>query len=355
MSVPMKSPGQSMLLAYMAQEGLLQPQHWSRYFAKHSRSFSLASRFFPAQERQMVTGVYAYSRLTDDIVDGEYADTLEQRAEMLQCWYDLSKQAYHTQDTGVFLLDRVLGQMADRAVPFDHAAQLIEGMRMDLTGSHIPDEQTLYRYAYRVASTIGLWLTQLFGVHEPWMLARAAALGEAMQLTNILRDVGEDLRRHRIYLPQDRMDRYGVHERMLQEFLEGRPISENYQALIEDLLRDAEQRYEEALVAVPGLPPFFQKPVMVAAYVYRGIHAQIRAQRYDNIRHRARTSWWDKLRLMWQALRRLRQEKARFPALVKVERTSFSVFTEMTTNTPVSQHPSSIPWLGDNHGERGWT
>ncbi len=281
------------------------------YFARNSRSFAFAARFFPPHAARQVERVYAWCRVADDLVDraeGEGEAALE---AVLDEWVDLSRRAYHGGATGVELLDRVMGEMASAAVPFTCAAELVEGMRMDLRRETFPTSASLRLYTHRVASVVGLWITELFGVRDAPTLQRAAAMGHAMQLTNILRDVGEDGRAGRIYLPADLMARHGVTSDALSQMRGGRaPISAPYRALIEALMRDAEASYELAFEAIPRLPGFARRPVAVASHVYRGIHAAIRRNGYDNLRLRARTSPPEKAVLAARALWQLRQTRA---------------------------------------------
>ena len=138
-------------------------------------------------------------------------------------------------------------------------------------------------------------------------LERAAALGHAMQMTNILRDVGEDVRAGRIYLPEDRMRAHGVGAKdLIASCSAGAPLPRGYPALVEELLRGAEADYVRAFDAIPELPRSFQKPVAVAAHVYRGIHAEIRRRSYDNLRQLAVTSRRGKALLAMRALWELR-------------------------------------------------
>jgi phytoene synthase len=154
---------------------------------------------------------------------------------------------------------------------------------------------------------VGLWLTELAGVRDSAVLSRAAALGHAMQLTNILRDVGEDARAGRIYLPADKMKQYGLTPELLEQMMVGAaPVSAHYAVLIEELLRVAERDYDFAFEAIPELPRSFQRSVAVAAYVYRGIHSEIRRRSYDNLTQRAVTSPTKKMVLATHALWNLR-------------------------------------------------
>ena len=272
------------------------------YLASNSKSFRFASRLFPPRELMLVADVYAWCRVTDDLVDRpEGGDP----AQLLDEWMEISQRAYDGTPSGMEFLDRVMSDMASRSIPFTYASELAEGMRMDLRGERYATLAELRAYTYRVASVVGLWLTELSGVRDSRVLARAAALGHAMQLTNILRDVGEDARAGRVYLPADYMSRHGVTPAMLS-LQPGARVSRGYADLIEDLLQVAERDYAMAFKGIPDLPTGFRKPVAVAAHVYRGIHAEIRRRSYDNITQRAVTSLGSKAMLATRALWQLR-------------------------------------------------
>ena len=279
------------------------PQEWVAYFGHHARSFRFASRFFPTPELLRVAGLYTYCRFTDDLVDeAEDADPAYLDAR-LDTWRELTREAYRGRQTGVPLLDSVLGEMADLDVPLHYAEELVEGVRMDLRPRTYESMEELRVYSYRVASVVGGWMTELFGVRDPRVLERAFALGHAMQLTNILRDVGEDLRRGRLYLPTELMTRHGVDRELLEaKMREGGAMFPGYRALMEELMARAAADYEEAFRAIVHLPPFARKPVAVAARVYQGIHDEIRSNGYDNLSRRARTSLLRKVTLGGRSL-----------------------------------------------------
>ncbi len=188
-------------------------------------------------------------------------------------------------------------------VPFEYARDLVAGMRMDVHHQPYASLRELRVYTYRVAGVIGLWLTELYGVHDQRVLHHAAALGHALQLTNILRDVGEDWSRGRVYLPLDRLQAHGLEPADLGAMRAGMmPVDDRFRALVEELMGIAEADYRDALAALPALPAFFARPVAVAAHVYRGIHDEIRGAGYDTLRRRAHTSLPRKL---WLAVRGL--------------------------------------------------
>ncbi|MFO7893941.1 MAG: squalene/phytoene synthase family protein [Longimicrobiales bacterium] len=278
---------------------------WESLMAEHARSFRFASRLFPAERRAQVTGVYAWCRYTDDLVDASDlpAPVLEAR---LDAWLGISRRAYDGEATGNALADRVMTEMRAGGVPFGYAEALIEGMRMDVRGVEYGTLTELWTYTYRVASVVGLWLTELFGIRDPWLLDRAASLGHAMQLTNILRDVGEDLEAGRLYLPTSWLAAHELERSELERMARAGEMDDRYRTLIERLLRVADREYEHAAPAIDRLPDFYRRPVAVAAEVYRGIHQAIRANDYDNLSRRAHTSTADKLKLGAGALLRSR-------------------------------------------------
>lgn len=283
------------------------PTDWLRVFAGKSRSFRFAARWFPPAVRDQVAGVYAFCRFTDDLVDEAGRADVDELEARLDAWQTMASRAWYGEASGIPLLDRVMREAATHGVPFREIAELIEGMRMDLRPRRYADMADLQRYTHRVASVVGLWLTRLWGVDDPDVLRRAALLGHAMQLTNILRDVGEDLARGRIYLPADRLAAAGLDAGDLHRLAAGDPDAPwpAWRALVESLLAEAERAYADALVAVPALPGWARLPVMVAAFVYRGIHDRIRAHGYDNLRRRAVTGSATKLRLAFAAWREL--------------------------------------------------
>lgn len=278
------------------------PEEWDAYLSRHGRSFWMAARMIPQPHRAQLAGVYAYCRYTDDLVDNATCpphDVLR----ALDAWEELSRAAYRGEETGVELLDVVIGEMARYDVPFEYVAGLIRGMRTDAIGARFETLDQLVGYCHDVASVVGLWLTELFGVRDRWTLARAGQLGVAMQLTNIARDVGEDWDRGRLYLPKAMLDAHGVTRPMIHELRHGTaPVPACFAALLDELMAVADMEYKEASPAIGNLPPFFRPSVAVASRVYRGIHDAIRANGHDSIRRRAATSDMDKLVLAREAL-----------------------------------------------------
>jgi len=271
------------------------------YLAAHSRSFRFAASMMPPAHRAQVARVYAWCRYTDNLVDSDASADLAERR--LDTWLALSRAGYEGRDTGVDLVNRVMGEMAEGEIPFAYAHDLVRAMRSDLHFTEVRDLVALRVYTYRAAGVVGRWLTELHGVHDAWMLERATALGQAMQLTNILRDVGEDLERGRIYLPATELARHGLSARDLEAMRAGeRSIEASYRAMMDAFIEIADADYKLAAEGIPHLPKEFRRAAAVASAVYRGIHGAIRRAGYDNLRRRTYTSGTRKMVLAIGAL-----------------------------------------------------
>lgn len=273
---------------------------WKRYMDTHGRSFAFASAFMPAADRARIAGVYAWCRYTDDLVDVSAAEGAEVR---LDRWLALSREAYDGRTTGVELLDTVMPAARAAGVPFRFPAELIEGMRMDLRHEPFATMDDLRLYLWRAAGTVGLWLATMYGIRDPWALERAALLGQAMQLTNIIRDVGEDLDRGRSYVPVDMLRAHGLTlDDLVGARRAGRPLGTEWCALVEELIAVAERDYALGREALFVLPPGFRRAVAVASHVYAGIHEAVRRAGHQTLHVRAITSPADKFLLAMKAL-----------------------------------------------------
>lgn len=260
------------------------------YLARHSRSFRFAATLLQGTERDRVARVYAWCRFTDDLVDTSSSGTAATEAR-LDAWLAASRAAYDGRSSGMELVDRAMGEMAERSIPFTYAADLVAGVRSDLHFAPFRSLDALHVYTRRVAGVVGCWLAELHGVRDPWMIQRAGALGDAMQITNILRDVGEDYEQGRIYLPLSLLFDHGLTSADIGAMQRGeRPIGAAYRDVVEALMDVATHDYRAAREAIPFLPKSFRRAVTVAAAVYEGIHGAIRRNGYDNLHHRAVTT-----------------------------------------------------------------
>lgn len=279
---------------------------WSDTFKRNARTFHFASRLFPADAARSIEGLYAFCRFTDDLVDAPHDGAeVPVLLERLDAWEGLVGAALEGRRTGVPLLDDVIGRSIGRGVDPSYPLALIRGMRTDLVVTAYRDLAQLERYTFDVAASVGGWITQLFGLGEPELLERAHALGHAMQLTNIVRDVGEDLARGRLYVPATLLRAHDVTRDRLTELRESdEPIPDEVAALMEELMALAEAQYEAAWPGIRILPAWFGRPVAVAAEGYRAIHGAVRRNGYDTLRSRATTGLPTKLARAFRGLLR---------------------------------------------------
>jgi len=236
------------------------------YMARNSRSFHFAAAFMRRGERERTARVYAWCRFTDDLADATGNPAVAEA--QLDRWLECSRAAYDGQSSGIPLVDQVMGDMAERGVPFAYPSHLAHGVRSDLRFVTHRDLDELLLYAYRVAGVVGQWLSELHGVRDPWMLERAAALGQAMQLTNIVRDIGEDWDHGRLYIPLELLKRHNLSASDIGAMRRGvRPLDDDYRNLLEELMSVATREYVAAREAIPYLPAGFRGAVAVAAAV----------------------------------------------------------------------------------------
>lgn len=271
---------------------------------QHSKTFYLGSQLFPTPQRQAVWAVYAACREGDDIVD----DLPTQEAhEQLDAWWARIEAAYAGRP-GAKPVDQALAwAVAAYPVPIEAFAELRDGFLMDLGGQVYDTLPELELYCRRVAGVVGLMIAPIAGYSGgPDTLARALRLGQAMQLTNILRDVGEDLRRGRVYLPRALMAQYGVTPESLQGGLAGQPPTPAYGALMGHLAGVARDWYRQGRAGIPKLRGSAPLAVGVAARAYEGILDDLARHDFDNFQHRAYVSGSRKLLMLprvWWELR----------------------------------------------------
>ncbi|MEO9225889.1 MAG: squalene/phytoene synthase family protein [Gemmatimonadaceae bacterium] len=279
--------------------------NYSSFLSRNAVSFRFASRLLPEAEFATIVRVYAFCRLTDNIVDDPaFEMTLDNEivapgaAETLSRWLGLARASYGGEPSGLPIIDGAMQEMAASRVPFDYVEDMARAMRMDIAGKRYETLAELREYTYGVAGVVGLWLARLGGVQDSRGLANAERMGHAMQLTNIIRDVGEDWLNNRCYIPAAVLRDHGLRAEDINVMLSGgREISVSYRVMIEEMIGVADEYYRDAFESIPALSRGLQRCMAVAARVYRGIHQCVRANEYDNLHRRARTSLIFKMRL----------------------------------------------------------
>ncbi len=259
----------------------------------HSRSFHLASALLPRPTRRAIRSLYAFCRFTDDIVDNVSA---AEATDGLAAWQAGEFEVLGDQAVQVMVAWR--DAQARYGIPPGYADQLIAGVGMDLTHQRYQTFDDLAAYAYRVASTVGLMSMHILGFEGPEAIPYAVKMGVALQMTNILRDVGEDWRMGRLYLPKDELDAFGISESDIES---GRltPAWISYMRFAIDRNR---QLYEQAWPGLELLSLQGRRSVGAAAELYRGILVAIESLEYDVFRHRAHLDRWEKIRRLSRVL-----------------------------------------------------
>ncbi len=270
----------------------MNPHDYCQQKAAHSgSSFYYSFLFLPETQRRAITALYAFCREVDDVVD-ECTDINVARIK-LAWWRKEVASAYQGQPQHP--VTRALSEVSGKfKLQEQHLQQIIDGMEMDLDYDRYPDFETLKPYCYRVASVVGLLSAEIFGYQDPRTLGYATDLGMAFQLTNIIRDVGEDARRGRIYLPLDEMQQHGV---STTDILQGRE-TDNFRRLMEFQIRRALGYYEQAFAQLSAADRKPQRAGIIMAAIYRTLLEEIRS---DGCRVLTRRTSLTPVRKLWIA------------------------------------------------------
>ena len=259
-----------------------------------SRSFAAASLLLPPALRQAAIALYGFCRLSDDLVDIE-GGRLEAVAD-LRHRLDLAYLG-RPRDSSI---DRAFAEMVrDYSVPRGLPEALIDGLEWDVRGVRCRSVGDLFAYSACVAGSVGAMMAVLMGVEDSALVARACDLGIAMQLTNVARDVGEDARAGRLYLPRDWLADEGIDgDAWLAAPCFGAAIGR----VVQRLLDVADQLYRRADSGVAALPAACRPGIFAARHLYREIGMEVARQGYDSVSARARVPGRRKLRLVGSAL-----------------------------------------------------
>ncbi|WIA09514.1 hypothetical protein OEZ85_008910 [Tetradesmus obliquus] len=269
--------------------------------SEYAKTFYLGTQLMTPQQAKAIWAIYVWCRRTDELVDGPNASRITPKAldrweERLEALFD--GRPYDELDAA---LTDTISQFPVEIQPF---RDMVDGMRMDLVKSRYETYDELYEYCYRVAGTVALMSMPVMGVDPAYkgplepVYRAALALGTANQLTNILRDVGEDLQtRNRIYLPLDELAQYGISEKDLQGGMysptTGR-MDERWQRFMAFQIARARQLFADAEAGVDLLDQKARWPVWSALILYRQILDAIEANGYDNFTRRAYVPKWRK-------------------------------------------------------------
>ena len=261
--------------------------------ADSGSSFYYSFLFLPANRRRAITALYAFCREVDDVVD-ECQDP-QIAATKLAWWRQAVAKLYAgTPDHPV--TQALLPVLGEFNLPQEQLLEIIDGMAMDLQQTRYLDFKALSLYCYRVASVVGLLAAEIFGSQDRQTQKYAHDLGMAFQLTNIIRDVGEDARRGRVYLPIDELQRFDV---PVADILNARH-ADNFRRLMEFQIERAEQYYAQAMAALPEIDRKAQRPGLVMAAIYRTLLTEIKRDGCQVLAQRTSLTPIRKLWIAWR-------------------------------------------------------
>lgn len=266
----------------------------------HAKTFYMATRFLPNHKQRSIFAIYGLCRYLDDLVD-EAEDLIENHEiSHLEIYerLDLFKNNLINSYRGVDQKDPILIAFSDTLKRFEISLELplllLEGVKTDLQKTRYNTFDELYDYSYKVASVVGLMTSEVFGYSDRKALDYAVDLGIAMQLTNILRDVGEDLNRDRIYLPDDELKSFGIrHDSLLNK-----EITTEFTEFMKFQIKRARRYYTEADKGISILDRDSRLPVLLARENYSRILDKIEENNYNVFHHRAYLNSTEKLSIL---------------------------------------------------------
>ena len=270
------------------------PEQYCQHKAAQSgSSFYYSFLFLQPERRRAITALYAFCREVDDVVD-ECTDVQLARTKL--AWWRAELVSMYQGKPSHPVTQSLAEATHSYNLPQELLMEIIDGMEMDLSQTRYADFKALHLYCYRVASVVGLLAAEIFGYQDRQTLKYAHDLGMAFQLTNIIRDVGEDARLGRIYLPADELVRFGV---PVEDILHAR-YSNAFSSLMEFQIERAESLYEQAFAQLPAQDRRAQRPGLVMAAIYRALLQEIRR---DGCRVLDRRTALTPVRKLWIAWR----------------------------------------------------
>jgi phytoene synthase len=269
-----------------------------RLHQQHGRTYYLATQLLPLAKRPYVWALYGFARYADEFVDS----LTDPHPEQLVTWSHAFLDAIGSDETDDPVCLAMMHTMRRWQIPRAHVEAFLESMKMDITISRYPTYADLERYMYGSAAVIGLQMLPILEPLAPEAGARARALGEAFQMSNFIRDIGEDLRRGRIYLPLEDLDAFGVTEEALQRQTVTAPIRE----LIRFEIERTRRLYTFAGPGIDMLHPTSRDCVRTAFTLYEGILDAVEEAHYQVLSRRVGVPLTRRLQVVVPALRHAR-------------------------------------------------
>ncbi len=277
-------------------------QYCQEKTAKSGSSFYYSFLFLPPEQKNAMMALYAFCREVDDIVD-ECTDK-EVAQKKLAWWYTEIDRVFN--DKPQHPVGKALTRIKDRFSLKKHLfEEILQGMMMDLTYQGYQTFEDLRLYCHCVASAPGLLATEIFGYENPNTLEYAKNLGIAFQLVNIIRDVGEDANRGRIYLPEDELTQFSLTPKDILE----KKYTENFKALMASQAKRAHAYYEKALRALPEADKYHQRCGIIMAAIYFSLLKEIENLEFSVMNQRVGLTPLRKLWIAWKTKRNIKPPK----------------------------------------------
>lgn len=285
-----------------ASPAAISPQQYVQDKAAASgSSFYYAFLFLPPPRRAAITAFYAFCREVDDVVD-ETSDAGVAATKL--AWWRQEVQAAFAGRPSHPVMKALMPLAAEFGIEPAHLSAVIDGCQIDLQQTRFLDYPSLQRYCHLVAGVVGEVAANIFGRTEAATVQYAHGLGLAMQLTNIIRDVGDDARRGRIYLPMAELQRFGVTAQELLKRDAPWGYSERFDALMRFQAERAHRQYDEALALLPEADRRAQTPGLMMANIYRTLLREIESDGFRVLHQRTSLTPLRKLWIAWRTHRR---------------------------------------------------
>jgi len=269
-----------------------------RLNALHGKTYYLATLLLPKAKRPFVHALYGFARYADEIVD-DLASTLSdaEKAAQLKTWGQSVLSGLESGESNDQVGRALIDTVNRFAIPHEHFVAFLHSMTMDLTVTEYANYEALMEYVYGSAAVIGLEMVPILGALSEAAYEPAEKLGVAFQLANFIRDIGEDLDRGRVYLPQDELAQFGVD----REMLAARKLTPEITAALKFQIERVRQLQREAAPGILQLEPASRPCIEAASELYCGIVDEVEAIDYDIFNKRAKTSTGRRMRVAGKA------------------------------------------------------
>ncbi len=265
---------------------------------KFGTSYYFATRFLPEDLKQATYALYSFFRIPDEIVDNSKTESQDAILQELSLWQKAWEEAYEGKKTRYPVLNLTAEVFHSYHIPYQYSIDFLSAMRQDITVSQYAHYSDLQQYMYGSASVVGLIMMYVIGFNDEKASQYASMLGEAMQMTNFIRDIGEDYQqRNRIYMPQDELAQYHINE----EILKSNTITPEFVNFIQYQIHKNKELYKQANKGIKYLNRRGRFAVIMASKLYEAILGKIEQNHYDVLTKRASTSTREKVYILGKA------------------------------------------------------